>query len=538
MPRGAVALRLAAYQPDGNGLSEEQSVSAEDVAAGSIGSRFSYGQISRQVLVYAVGVWVLRATSFLLVPLYTRRVDTAHYGIYELLSRTFDMLCLVLPAGMVMTLMRFYGLAAEKDKNRVASTAILWPFGLGGLAALLLWLFRSPVSALVLRDSRYGSLVALLGLWVWFELTFSISSALLRARKQAALYTLSNLGRTFLTVGLSLFFVWWRHLGLVGIMLANVIGSAIPAVLLVGYALSSLGIRFSRTDFVAFARFGAPLTVTALLVAFAGTCDRYLLNMHMGPEQVGIYAIGARLATVLNVLVTLPLGLAYSPFVFSTAKRPDAAVVFGRVLTYIAIVMGACALGLALFAPELVAVLAPGSYRAAAGLARISLVGACLYALSPQIEIGIYLSGATAWKIPAFAVMTAGSFALNVALIPRYGAMGAAFAYVGAQALYLVALYLVSQRLYSIPYEWLRVAKVSLGLAAAWVVGCGLLPGLPFSSLASRAALLVLLPAALFLLRVPDADELAHARECANRLAGLPRAILRLGTPVPPSAGR
>jgi len=77
-------------------------------------SGFGLKAAAKQALIYAIGVWVLRASGFLLVPLYTRRIDPAHFGIYELLSRTFDILCVVLPAGMGIALMRFYGLAEEQ----------------------------------------------------------------------------------------------------------------------------------------------------------------------------------------------------------------------------------------------------------------------------------------------------------------------------------------------------------------------------------------------------------------------------------------
>jgi len=423
-------------------------------------SGFGLKAAAKQALIYAIGVWVLRASGFLLVPLYTRRIDPAHFGIYELLSRTFDILCVVLPAGMGIALMRFYGLAEERDRRPVASTAILCPASIGAIATVVLWVLREPVASLILRDKAYSSLIIVLGLWVWFELMFGISCALLRARGQAGLFTAANVGRSLLTIALCFYLVWWRDLGVAGIMVANAVGSGASACLLTVYALASVGLRFSAAYLRSYFAFGLPLVATAVLSASAGTVDRYILNAHMGPAQVGILGLAGRLAMVLG-LMTAPIGLAYTPFIFSTAKRPDAPRVFARTMTWIAALTGSGGLALALFAPEAVAVLAPASYQEAVRVARIYLIGACLYGISPLLEIGIYLNGATAWKIPAFLALAGVSFGLNVLLIPWYGPVGAAIAYVAAQSVYVAVLYAIGQRLYRIPQERRRLAKMA-----------------------------------------------------------------------------
>ncbi len=501
--------------------------SGQDSALPAQGGGFGLKQAGKQALTYAMGVWATRASGFLLVPLYTRQMAAAHFGIYELLSRTFDLLCLILPAGMVMGLMRFYGLAEEGDKKRVASTAILCPAGIGALAAVVLWVLKDPIAVLVLRDRHYGSLVMLLGIWIWFELMFDISCALLRARGQAGLYTAANLCRSLLTVGLGLALVWWRHLGLTGVMLANVIGSGLPAFLVTAYALASLGLRFSHGGLVALVRFGSPLMATALLSAISGTSDRYILNAHAGPAQVAILGLAARVTMILSVLAITPISLTYTPFIFSTAKRPDAPAVFERALTYISVLMAGSALALALFAPEIVGIFAPAAYHPAVAVARVGLIASCLYGISPQIEIGIYLHGATSWKIPAFAVLVGVSLILNLVLIPRYGPIGAAFAQVGAQTAYLSVLYIVSQRLYAIPYNPSRLVRVALAAALPWAIGCGVIPGLPVDSSVCRVTLLAVFPLALWVLRVPDAMEAERIRRSASRLARVPYAAAR-----------
>jgi len=64
--------------------------------------------------------------------------------------------------------------------------------------------------------------------------------------------------------------------------------------------------------------------------------------------------------------------------------------------------------------------------------------------------------------------------ALNVALIPRFGMMGAAISTVASFGVLFVAMTALAQRLYVIPYQWRRVGTLlgvavvlaALGLAA------------------------------------------------------------------------
>lgn len=492
----------------------------------------SHGRFGRQTLVYAFGLWAVRAVGLLLVPLYTRRVSVTEYGVYEILGRTFDILCTVLPAGTVLSLVRFYGLARDEDKARVASTALLWPVGLGAMAAAAVWLLRTPLSIAIFHDEQYRALIGVVGLWVCFDLMFSVSTALLRARGQASLFSLANTGRALLTVGASVWLVWWRKLGITGILTANVLATAVPAVVFMIYALGSVGVRFSREQLKAFVGFGLPLLVTAALSTLSGVFDRFVLNAYMGPAAVAVYGIGTRLAVMLTASTVAPIALSYMPFVFANARRPEARLIFAQVSTQIVAAVVGCTLVLTLLAPEIIAMLAPSSYRNAVGLGRIYLVGACIYSVCPELEIGIYIKGATAWKIPPFAAMAATSVALNLLLIPRYGPGGAAFAYVCSQAVYFVSLYVISQRLYAIPYERRRLGKLVSSAIVLGLVGSGALPGAPVPSLPVRASFVLLFPCALWLVRFPTSGEAEWARGSAARVMDLLRTAVRLGRRV------
>jgi O-antigen/teichoic acid export membrane protein len=75
--------------------------------------------------------------------------------------------------------------------------------------------------------------------------------------------------------------------------------------------------------------------------------------------------------------------------------------------------------------------------------------------------------------------------ALNLALIPSYGMMGAAIATIAAYTTMFVGMAWWSQRIYPVPYQWRRVATaVAAGLALVAIgklAGGGLAVALPLA---------------------------------------------------------
>ena len=68
--------------------------------------------------------------------------------------------------------------------------------------------------------------------------------------------------------------------------------------------------------------------------------------------------------------------------------------------------------------------------------------------------------------------------ALNLALIPPYGMMGAAIATVAAYSTMAVGMAWWSQRIYPVPYQWRRVATAAVAAVGLAVIGKELDAGL------------------------------------------------------------
>ena len=114
-----------------------------------------------------------------------------------------------------------------------------------------------------------------------------------------------------------------------------------------------------------------------------------------------------------------------------------------------------------------------------------------LYAAARAFETGLQVAGNTR-RLPALVLgTTVVNAALNVLLIPRWRAPGAAVAIVLTNALLALVVLRESDRHFRIPFAPMRLLRVML-VAAGLVLAGDALPALPFAvGLALRVALLL-----------------------------------------------
>ena len=242
--------------------------------------------------------------------------------------------------------------------------------------------------------------------------------------------------------------------------------------------------------------------------------DRVMLSRLADLEEVGQFAVGARLALVLMFTVTA-FNLAYTPFMLSlfAEDRVTEKQVRGHTLTYVAIGLTTISLTLALFAREIIELAAP-DFTEAYRVVGILCLGVTVFGLSSIAMAGISLVRKTGYfalySISALAI----NVALNLALIPPFGGIGAATATATAYAVLTVLYYRRAQALYPTPYEPRKVCVVLIAGAALMPIGY-LPPGLGAEAL--KLAALLAFAAALFAGGALGRDELLELRALARR---------------------
>lgn len=479
------------------------------------------GSVFRHALVYGAASLTTSLIGFLMIPVYTRYLSPADYGVLELLQLASNVISIIMAIGFSGAVLRFYFQHdTEDDRREVVSTALIAILTLGVGATLLLLTQTAWLARVVLGKPDYGRLVAVMVLANFFAITLIVPLAYLRALRRSGLYAGVMLGRLVLGLTLNIVFVVVLRMSVLGVLLSGLIVAFVSSVGLVGGTLRSVGLKLSRAKFDEMAVYGGPLVPASLSMFVLHFADRFFLQRMTDLNQVGLYALGYRFAMMLPVLVIEPFALIWGAAMFVIARREDAREVCARLFTYFFFVATAFALGVSLVIKDTIKVVATPKFLAAHSVVPVVLVGLLCLAASQFFETGVHLSKRTIFRAAAVGSAAAINLLLNVLLIPKYGMMGAAWATLFSFAALAAMSYVFGQRLYHIPYEFPRLAKLVAAAALIYWASTWLRIESVAASTAARTGLLALYPGLLYVLGFYQQDELRKAMR-AGRVAAV-----------------
>src|SRR5688572_15551117 len=193
-------------------------------------------QLGKHTLVYTAGIIIGKVASFLMLPVYTRYLTPADYGVLELLGMTIDVIGMITSLGIVTGVFKFYSEDdSQAGKNAVMSTAALAAVGLAAATAL----FGFAISPAVTRQT-FGAEGNPLYLRLYFLIyliqTFEyLPFLLLRAENRSVLFVTVNVAKLVMTLSLNIFFVVYLRMGIEGVLISTIIATSITAAGLSGY---------------------------------------------------------------------------------------------------------------------------------------------------------------------------------------------------------------------------------------------------------------------------------------------------------------
>jgi O-antigen/teichoic acid export membrane protein len=464
---------------------------------------------------YQFGDIVSKGLALLTLPLYTHHLSPDAYGVAETLLTAVILSSIVLRAGVGEAFIRFYfdDLDAAR-RTRIARSATAFVALTTTPAALLAVVFAGPLSKL-LTGFHDPLLIdcAVLGLWAFTNL--EMAYAQLRVDERARTYICASGANVALTVALTVALVVLAGQGARGLLLGN-FGASAAVVLGLWWVLRRrISVWPVAADVRAMLRFGLPTVPADASVYALQVADRFYLFRSYSHAAAGRYAIAIKLATVVFVAVR-GFQYAWPPLAYSIESDEEAAQLYSLVTTYYALATGVVVAGVALLGRWMVRLLAAHRYFHAYEALPWLALGWALYGL---YLVFVAISGrarVTTRNFPAAAAGLAVNVVLLLVLVPASGAdlgiAGAGLALCGAYVAMLGVMYVLTRGLFRVGFEWLRLAWLVAILAGVAVSGELLLPTAGVGGFASRAAWLLLIPAALLATRFFHPHELAQAR--------------------------
>ena len=383
-----------------------------------------YRYLLKNIGLLTISSFGTKLITFFLVPLYTSILTTQEYGTYDLFNTTISLLIPILTINIQDGVLRF-SLGADREK-----TAQVFSYGvkLVGVSSLLICIFAwvNQYFCWVKIFAEYPLFFVLLYITTSYNQIFmNIARGVDRVADLSIAGVISALTGCLLNIWLLVFV----KIGLNGYFIAA-IGTALAPCIYLGFRLH-LGNYLRRNtdeqlrkDMLAYS---APLVLNAIGWWINSASDRYIVTWICGVAANGIYSVGYKIPSILNVFQTI----FNQAWVLSSVKEFDPEDKDGFFVNiynvYEFLMVGVCAL-IIIFTRFIARILYAKEFYNAwvyVPFLTISIVFGALSGL-----IGGVFAAAKDSKIFSISTLVGAAVntALNIVLVMNIGAIGAAIA--------------------------------------------------------------------------------------------------------------
>jgi len=426
--------------------------------------------LARHLVIYGLGNALGVAGGFLLIPLYTHVLATSEYGVLELINRSADILILVMFNGVRQGFIRHY---FDQDSDEwhkiVVSSTLIFLSALSIVVSVAVLVFREALSGLLFKGEAPSVLLVFITVWLPLEMVVKIGMTHLQIQMKSSKYVLIDLTCFVLSLSSNILLVYFYRRGIEGILITNMwiagtIGLTFAAVL-----LRWTGARLSVQVIKDLVKFGAPYAPTAVFMFFLSSSDRYFLSAMTSLDEVGVYALAYKVGMFGTSLIMGPFGMVWTPFLFENYRKKEGPELIGKVFTFYTTVVVGVGLFISALSPMVIPMISSQAYHASYRLVPPICLAAVFYGMACIADAGILISKKTFYKPVLFGASGLVAVGLNLFLIPRYGATGAAFSLSAGFFTLLIFVHSVSSKFFFFRVEYRKIIVI---FASAFVVYC------------------------------------------------------------------
>lgn len=298
---------------------------------------------------------------FLLIPLYTdpRYFSVDDFGIIAVLDISGLILISLMASGLPQSMMRWYW---DKDYSSDRKGIFFMSLSIQILISLLFCTLlipaSRPLSRAIFDTDIMSDAIKLLVLSSALQAINNLINSLMRVQARAALFSVSNLLKLITVLGLTIYFITARGMGIKGIYLAQVIGNLLFVVFLSAYTTRNCKPFFNRALMASMSRFGFPLMMANLATAVLTAVDRYALNSMALLKFVAIYTMAYKIASVLKLVIVDSIKMALTPMALKKMNATDDHLFYKKSMLYSSYVLMLGIITISLFSYEILKIIA------------------------------------------------------------------------------------------------------------------------------------------------------------------------------------
>lgn len=380
-------------------------------------------------LVYGMTGIIGKVIPVVMVPIITRLIpDTSIYGISDLLHVLVSFGSAFAVLGMYDAMFRmFFDDDTQEHKLVVCSSA----FSVVAISSIItgaaVIIFSKSFSNLLFTTDEYYVWVVLMGIQIALGAFDSIISAPTRMQNKRKVYVVLSVVTPLTSYGISIPLIIFVD-PLFGLIMGGF--ASVVSKLFIFWVLNGKWFRFrfaNKTLALEMLKIGLPLMPTFLIYWIFNSFDRVMISNMLGTSQNGIYAVGAKVASISQLIYTGFAG-GWQYFAFSTMKDKDQVQLTSRVYEYLGIISLVATILIMPWLPLLFQLLFTGDYVFGYQVAPYLFLSPLLLMLFQTSGNQLLVIKRSYWVTISLVIGAGLNVFLNYLLIPVLGIEGASVA--------------------------------------------------------------------------------------------------------------
>ena len=380
-----------------------------------------YEKLGKNVVLMTIGNFASKIMSFFLIPFYTSILSTSEYGTADLMTTTVSLLMPFFTLLMSEAVMRFT-LEQENDKKAVFTN---------GLAVTLLgisvFLVFSPLSKL---SESIGPFYWYFVLYYMVTAIHTLLSYFIRGINKIGIYILSGVLQTLFFLISNIVFLTVIKTGIKGYLLSMIVGHSVAiAILIVGAKLYKyLNLKaFDSRLLHKMLNYSVPMIPNSLSWWISNSSDKYFITLFCDVALTGVYSVSQRIPSLFATISTIFMG-AWQISAVEDFGSEQTRKFYSNVYNQYSVLNIIIVSALVTFTKPIAKILFSNDFFAGWYYVPILLFAFLFHAMSSFLG-SVYTSAKKTKMLFISTVISAGAnIVFNIAMIPIWGALGAAVA--------------------------------------------------------------------------------------------------------------
>lgn len=433
----------------------------------------STGRLVKHSTIYAFGNISRQLVGFLMLPVYTRFLTPADYGVVGLLTFAMSIMEPFFGARLGEAMPKFYFDELQRKsqrENTVISTAFIVTSVVSAATSVIVFLIQAPASQLLFGSTEYALAVGIFGFQILTQAVEYYGLTYIRIQQRPYMFIAITLSKLCLQLFLNVLLVVHMKLGVMGVVYSAAISSTTYALGLTAYVLWRTGYRFDYSIARKMLIFSWPLWFAGLASLYLLSSNRYYIRIFSSLDEVGLYELAAKFSIILLLVVWQPFSQFWETERFRYYQSPNAAAEFRGVFRGISMLLVVAALGISIFAKPVIELMAAPTFHDASLCVPLLTLAWLFNCLILFCNFSFFVTEKTHLISRNTYVAAVLVTIFNVVLIPHYGELGAATSLAVALALQFGLVVYAAKPNFDMQLDLKGLAVLIAGGTAAYVL--------------------------------------------------------------------